>query len=220
MEFDLVIFDCDGVLIDSEMLSVQADIECLAEQGIELSPEDILERYTGISLAGMLADLEAWHGRTLTGFADRHRERLRQLFEAGLRPVEGVTGLLDSLPGRRCVASSSTPERLRHALGLVGLYERFQPHVFSAVEVERGKPAPDLFLHAAARMGAAAARCVVIEDSLPGIAAAAAAGMTAIGFTGGSHCPPGHASRLRAQGAARVVASMAELRPVLTRRRP
>jgi HAD superfamily hydrolase (TIGR01509 family) len=220
MHFDLVIFDCDGVLIDSEMLSVRADIECLAEHGIVLSAEELLERYTGISLAGMLADLEMRFGRSLPGFADRHRQRLERLFEESLQSIPGVAQMLDSLTCARCIASSGSPERLRHALSLVGLFDRFQPNVFSAVEVKRGKPAPDLFLYAAARMGVAPARCVVIEDSLPGIAAAVAAGMTAIGFTAGGHCRPGHGSRLAAQGAALVVDSMAQLLPVLARHQP
>jgi HAD superfamily hydrolase (TIGR01509 family) len=219
MQFDLVIFDCDGVLIDSEMLSVQADIECLAEHGIELSAEEILDRYTGISLAGMLTDLEARFGRPLPDFARQHRGRLERLFEDGLQPIPGVSEVLDSLACPSCVASSSTPERLWHALSLVGLYDRFHPCVFSAAEVTHGKPAPDLFLYAAARMGVAPVRCIVIEDSLPGIAAAVAAGMTAIGFIAGAHCRPGHDSRLLAQGAAIVIDGMAELLPALARLR-
>jgi HAD superfamily hydrolase (TIGR01509 family) len=218
MRFDLVIFDCDGVLIDSELLSVQADRECLAEDGIDLSAEEIIERYTGLSLAAMLGDLEARYGRPLPDFAMRHRERLRPLFEADLRPIPGVGALLDLLACRVCVASSSTPERLQHALSLVGLLDRFQPHVFSASEVAHGKPAPDLFFHAADRMGVAPQRCLVIEDSVPGVAAAVAAGMPAIGFTGGSHCRPGHEARLAAAGAALVIDRMTELLPALARR--
>ena len=218
MRFDLVIFDCDGVLIDSELLSVRADRECLAEDGIELSAEEILDRYTGISLAAMLSDLEARHGRPLPDFAQRHRDRLRRLFEADLRPIPGVTDVLDSLACRVCVASSSTPERLRHALSLVGLFDRFDPNVFSTAAVARGKPAPDLFLYAAARMGVAPQRCVVVEDSIPGVAAAVAAGMVAIGFAGGSHCRPGDAARLAEAGAAPVIDRMAQLAAALARR--
>src|SRR6266849_4748397 len=95
LHFDLVIFDCDGVLIDSELLSVRADRECLAEYGIDLSAEEILDRYTGISMAGMLSDLETRFGRLLPGFANRHQERLRRLFEADLRAIPGVTAALD-----------------------------------------------------------------------------------------------------------------------------
>jgi len=211
MPFDLVIFDCDGVLIDSELLSVEADLACLSEEGLDLSAEEILERYTGISMAGMLADLEARFGRTFPNFADRHRQRLRALFEARLKPIPGIAEILVSLASKVCVASSSTPERLRHALTLVGLFDRFHPHIFSTTEVARGKPGPDLFLHAAERMGVPAARCVVIEDSVPGVTAAVVAGMTAIGFTGGAHCRPGHDSRLYAEGAALVIDNMAQL---------
>jgi HAD superfamily hydrolase (TIGR01509 family) len=211
MSFDLVIFDCDGVLIDSELLSVQADLACLAEDGIELSQDEVIERYTGISMAGMLADLERRYGRGLPDFARRHQERLSALFEAELCAVAGIEAVLDALPWPVCVASSSTPERLELALGKVGLHDRFHPHIFSAVMVERGKPAPDLFLHAAAAMGAAPDRCLVVEDSLPGIAGAVAAGMVPVGFSGGSHCRPGHAARLTAAGAMRVAATMPEL---------
>jgi HAD superfamily hydrolase (TIGR01509 family) len=130
--------------------------------------------------------------------------------------MPGIEAVLDGLSSRMCVASSSSPERLRHTLGLVDLYRRFDPHVFSATMVARGKPAPDLFLHAAAQMGADPAGCVVIEDSVPGVTAAVAAGMTAIGFVGGGHCGTGHADRLRSAGAALVVETMTELLPALT----
>jgi HAD superfamily hydrolase (TIGR01509 family) len=203
MGFDLVIFDCDGVLIDSELLSVRADRDALAECGIELSVEEILERYTGISFAGMAADLETRHGPLPSDFADRHRRHLWPLFERELRAIPGVTDVLDALTCKTCVASSGRPDRLRHALSLVGLYDRFSPNIFSAVEVAHGKPAPDLFLHAAERMGVPPGRCVVIEDSLPGVTAAVAAGMTVIGFVGASHCRPGDAARLATAGRGR-----------------
>jgi len=216
VRFDLVIFDCDGVLIDSELLSIRADQECLAECGIELSVEEILERYTGISFAGMVADLEARHGPLPADFFDRHRRRLWPLMEKELRAIPGVTAVLDSLTCQACVASSGRPDRLRHALSLVGLYDRFHPHIFSAVEVARGKPAPDLFLYASERMGVTPERCVVIEDSLPGVTAAVAAGMTTIGFIGASHCRPSDGARLAAQGAVAVIDDMAQLLPMLS----
>ena len=215
MPCELLIFDCDGVLIDSELLSIRVDQECLAECGIELSMEEIHELYTGISFAGMVADLEARHGPLPVDFADRHRRRLWPLFERELRAIPGVAAVIDALSCRTCVASSGRPERLRHALSLVGLYDRFHPNVFSAVEVARGKPAPDLFLYAAERMGVLPARCLVIEDSLPGVTAAVAAGMTVIGFVGASHCRPGDGARLAAQGAAAVIDDMAQLPPML-----
>jgi HAD superfamily hydrolase (TIGR01509 family) len=215
MRWDLVIFDCDGVLIDSELLSIRADRECLAECGIEVSVDEIRDRYTGISFAGMVADLEARHGPLPADFADRHRTRLWPLFETELQAIPGVGAVLDSLTCKICVASSGRPERLKHALSLVGLYDRFHPHIFSATEVPRGKPAPDLFLYAAERMGVMPERCVVIEDSLPGVTAAVAAGMRVIGFVGASHCRPGDAARLSAQGAIAVIDDMAQLLPAL-----
>ena len=216
MRPDLLIFDCDGVLIDSEHLAVRADVACLAEDGIVVTEAEILSRYVGISVAGMVADLEQRFGRAVAGdFAARHHARLRTIFEAELRAMPGIEAVLDAWPGARCVASSSTPARLRHALGLVGLYDRFSPHVFSAVQVERGKPAPDLFLYAAARMGVEPKGCFVVEDSPAGVEAAVAAGMAVIGFAGGSHCAPGHAARLAECGAAQVIADMAQLLPNL-----
>jgi HAD superfamily hydrolase (TIGR01509 family) len=217
MVFDLVIFDCDGVLIDSELLSIRADQECLAECGIELSADEIRDRYTGISFAGMVADLESRHGPLPADFADRHRMRLWPLFERELRAVPDVAAVLDSLTCRICIASSGRLERLKHALSLVGLYDRFHPHIFSATEVARGKPAPDLFLHAAARMGVMPERCVVVEDSVPGVIAAVAARMRVVGFVGASHCRPGDAARLEVAGAAPVINDMVQLLPLLAR---
>jgi HAD superfamily hydrolase (TIGR01509 family) len=215
--FDLVIFDCDGVLIDSELLSIRVDRECLAESGIELSVDEICERYTGISFAAMVADLEARHGPLPADFSDRHRRRLWPLFDRELQAIPGVTDILDSLTCKICIASSGRPERLKHALSLVGLYDRFRPHIFSATEVRRGKPAPDLFLHAATKMGVGPERCVVVEDSMPGVIAAGAAGMTVIGFVGASHCRPGDAARLAAHGAIEVIDDMAQLLSALAR---
>jgi HAD superfamily hydrolase (TIGR01509 family) len=216
MRFDLVIFDCDGVLIDSEHLAVRADVACLAEDGIVVTEAEILARYVGISVAGMVADLEQRFGRPVAGdFARRQRARTQAIFEAELQAMPGIGAVLDAWPGARCVASSSTPARLRHSLGLVGLYDRFAPHIFSAVQVARGKPAPDLFLYAAARMGIEPGSCIVIEDSLAGVEAAVAAGMRVIGFTGGSHCAPGHAARLAERGAAEVIGDMGRLPALL-----
>jgi HAD superfamily hydrolase (TIGR01509 family) len=210
--WDLLIFDCDGVLIDSEMLAIRIEVTLLAEFGIAITAEEIVERYCGLSMKAMLADLEARFDRPLDDeFSAAHAARFAALCETELRAMAGVTELLDALTHRTCVASSSSPERLRRTLGLTGLYRRFDPHIFSATMVANGKPAPDLFLFAAERMGAAPARCVVIEDSLPGVAAAVAAGMTAIGFCGGGHCAEGHGDRLRAAGATVAVETMPEV---------
>jgi HAD superfamily hydrolase (TIGR01509 family) len=201
----LVIFDCDGVLIDSELLCCQAESICLAGFGIALTAEELLDRYLGISLPGMLSDLEARLGRTLPDdLAEHLRRAVATAFDAELRPMPGIMAVLQELPQPRCVASGSAPERLRHSLLLTGLLAHFDPHIFSATQVARGKPAPDLFLFAAQRMRATPQDCLVIEDSVPGVQAAAAAGMRVIGFAGGSHCRPGHAEQLRAAGAASV----------------
>ncbi len=212
MSPELIIFDCDGVLIDSEALSCQADSACLAEIGIALSAEEIMDRYLGISAAAMCADIERRVGRVLpSDFGETLRVRVAAAFETGLTAMAGAKALLEALPQRRCVASGSVPERLRHSLALTGLLRFFEPHIFSATQVARGKPAPDLFLFAAASMQAVPADCVVIEDSVPGVQAAVSAGMRAIGFTGGGHCRPGHAERLRAAGAAMIADDMRRL---------
>jgi HAD superfamily hydrolase (TIGR01509 family) len=203
---ELIIFDCDGVLIDSEAIACRADSACLAEIGIALSAEEIMDRYLGISAAAMCADIERRQGCVLpAGFAATLRVRVAAAFEAELAPMAGVEAALAALPYPRCVASSSAPERLRHSLSLTRLLHWFEPHVFSAAQVARGKPAPDLFLYAAQRFATAPEHCLVIEDSPAGIDAAVTAGMTAIGFCGGSHCGPEHGNRLQARGAALVV---------------
>src|SRR5262249_48012586 len=149
------------------------------------------------------------------GFAERHGAEYAALCEAELQAMPGIEAVLDAVPAKMCVASSSAPERLRHTLGLVGLHQRFEPYVFSATMVAPGKPAPDLFLFAAERMGVAPAACVVVEDSVPGVQAAVAAGMAVVGFTGGGHCAADQAERLRAAGAVSVVARMSGLLPAI-----
>ena len=202
----LLIFDCDGVLIDSELIACRVSASCLAEIGIPITVEEIVERYVGISATAMLADLAARAGKPLpVGFADTVRLRLIRCFKSELVAMPGIGSVLAAINCPVCVASSSAPERLRYSLSLVGLLSRFEPHIFSATQVARGKPAPDLFLFAAAQMGVDPRKCLVIEDSVAGVRAAAAAGMEVIGFAGGSHCRPGHSERLRDAGAAKVI---------------
>ena len=211
-EPELIIFDCDGVLIDSEAIASRTDAECLADIGIKMAAEEIMDRYVGISTASMLADIEARSGRVLPAdFAETLRRCVAAAFEAELRPMDGVEAVLSALRCRICVASSSTPERLRHSLSLVGLLRYFDPHVFSATQVTRGKPAPDLFLFAAARMEMSPAACLVVEDSVAGVRAAIAAGMRVVGFCGGGHCRVGHRARLLDAGASAVFDHMREL---------
>jgi HAD superfamily hydrolase (TIGR01509 family) len=183
---ELVILDCDGVLIDSERLAVKVDVLVLRELGWPLSEAEVIERFVGRSDRDTQAAIEAHLGRTLPADWGDHAEQLyRQAFAAELVPVAGITDALDCITLPTCVASSGTHEHLRYTLGLTGLYERFAGRIFSAEDVARGKPAPDLFLHAAEAMGVEAAGCVVVEDSRPGVAAARAAGMRALAFTGG-----------------------------------
>jgi len=213
---DLVIFDCDGVLIDSELIGARVEAAELSRIGIPLAEDEILTRFLGMTAEAMYQALEIEHRCTLpAGFADTVQAEIGAAFERDLQVIPGIHETLDRLAVASCVASSSTLARLRHSLGLTGLYARFAPHVFSAEQVARGKPAPDLFLHAAAKMGCAPARCLVIEDSISGVRGAAAAGMRVWGFIGGGHCPDGHDARLRDAGAESVFERMTDLPTLL-----
>ena len=193
----LVIFDCDGVLVDSERLAVRVEAAVLAELGWPLSQAEVIERFMGRSQAFMAQAILDRLGDRLPGdWQDRLDRRYRAAFDAELAPVDGVVEALDRIATPTCVASGGSHEMLRHTLGLTGLYDRFEGRIFSASEVAEGKPAPDLFLHAAARMGAEPAACAVVEDSRYGVEAARAAGMRAFGYTGGL-TPP---SRLAGPG--------------------
>jgi HAD superfamily hydrolase (TIGR01509 family) len=184
----LVIFDCDGVLVDSEPLSIRVLIDAVRAHGGELDEAEAYQRFLGRSLATMVTVLDEDFGIKADGaFLGMMRRDLYHRFERGLKPMEGIAGALDVLDWPRCVASSSQPERIRLSLRLTGLIDYFEPHIFSATMVENGKPAPDLFLHAAREMGAQPQDCIVIEDSPAGILAAKRAGMTVFAFTGGSH---------------------------------
>jgi HAD superfamily hydrolase (TIGR01509 family) len=184
---DLVIFDCDGVLVDSELLSCQCLTETLGEIGVEVTIEQALKLFLGRSTAA-ITQYCAEHGRPAPeSFLPAFRTRLRQSFGRSLKPIPGVAALLASLRIPFCLASSSDLDRVAFSLALTGIAEHFGDRLFTAQMVEHGKPAPDLFLHAAAQMKAAPARTLVIEDSVSGVTAAKAAGMTVWGFVGGSH---------------------------------
>jgi len=182
---ELIIFDCDGVLVDSEPISIRVDADVLAEIGLHLSEQEIIDRFVGRSPAVMLEAIERHHGGPLPeDWLQRSRSRYTEAFARELRPIEGIEEALDGIGAATCVASSSEPDELAYKLKLTGLYERFAGRIFSAVEVPNGKPAPDLFLHAATRMGVGPTACVVVEDSQYGVQAARAAGMAAFGYTG------------------------------------
>lgn len=184
--FELVIFDCDGVLVDSERISVRVEVGVLAELGWAISEAEIIERFMGRSHEFMVGEIEAHLGRRLEDdWEDPFHHRYRDAFDRELAPVEGLLEALDRIAIPTCVASSGSHGKMRHTLGLTGLYGRFEGRIFSATEVAEGKPAPDLFLHAAERMGAEPAACAVVEDSYYGVEAARAAGMRAFGYAGG-----------------------------------
>ena len=195
---ELVIFDCDGVLVDSEPISIAVLVEALAAGGVTMSEEEAHVRFLGRSLKSMSEILHDDYGLAIdAAFLDAMRKVLYERFRAELRAVEGVAETVDALGIAHCVASSSQPERIRLSLTVTGLLSRFEPNIFSASMVARGKPAPDLFLHASAAMGVAPDYCVVVEDSPAGIAAGKAAGMRVVAFTGGSHAKtPGHRETL------------------------
>jgi HAD superfamily hydrolase (TIGR01509 family) len=186
---ELVIFDCDGILVDTERIAIPIDAAVITELGWPMTEEEVIERFVGRSAEDCNRDIEAHIGRSLPpelyGEIDR---RYEEAFERELTSVDGVEAVLDALAQAHvamCVASSGTHDKMRFTLGLTGLLARFEGRLFSADEVEHGKPAPDLFLHAAAVSGVEPARCAVIEDSPFGLAAALAAGMAAYGFAGG-----------------------------------
>ena len=218
-EIRLVVFDCDGVLVDSEMLACGVEAQALTALGYPVTGEEVARRYAGFSDADMRRSIEREIGRALpVDHAERCAAALQEAFRSELRPVAGMAAVVDAVAAagrKRCVASSSAPERLRLALSVTGLWEKFAPHVFSAKMVARGKPAPDLFLFAAERMEVEPAVCLVVEDSVPGVQAARAAGMTAVGFSGGGHCGPDHAARLREAGVDEVCADAGALRIAL-----
>ena len=211
-KFDLIIFDCDGVLVDSELISCRAHAQILSRHGYAITADQVLERFLGVSDREARATIEAEIGRRLPGdFEAQVKQATLQHYAGDLRAISNVGAAIAAIDLPKCVASSGTPEKIRHGLSCAGLHDVLAPNIFSATQVTRGKPAPDLFLFAAERMRAAPARCVVIEDSVPGITGALAAGMSVLGFHGGSHCGPGYADKLRAAGAHQTFDDMRQL---------
>jgi len=189
----LVIFDCDGVLIDSEIISATALVEELARHGIAIEMSHVLEHFIGHPYPVVAGKIAAIVGAPLpASFESAYRTGLARRFEAELRPMPGILDVLDQLAVPYCAATSSGAERAHHSLRAAGLAERLGERVYTVSMVARPKPAPDLFLHAAAAMGVEPRHCLVIEDSNLGIAAAQAAGMQAWQFTGGSHYAASH----------------------------
>jgi HAD superfamily hydrolase (TIGR01509 family) len=182
---ELVIFDCDGVLVDSERIAVRVDAQMLAELGWPLSEAEVVERFMGRTTEDMIRAIEAEIDGLNPGWHVEFDRRYMAALEAELQPVDGVVEALDAIDVPTCVASSGTHEKLRFTLGHTGLYPRFAGRIFSAHDVGRGKPAPDLFLHAARSLGADPAACAVVEDSRHGVQAGRAAGMRVFAYGGG-----------------------------------
>jgi len=210
MNTELLIFDCDGVLVDSEPIANRIFADALAGIGLPLSYAEVCERFMGLTMTRCLEIVEEQMGRPAPAhFLEDLQKRTFDAFREELRPVRGVRRALAGIDAPVCVASSGEPEKIRLSLGLTGLLERFEGRIFSATEVERGKPAPDLFLHAASSLGAEPRRCVVIEDSPAGVRAGVAAGMTVLAYA-----EEGDGARLAAYGAT-VFHDMLELPRIL-----
>jgi HAD superfamily hydrolase (TIGR01509 family) len=211
--YDLIIFDCDGVLVDSEPITARVFAGMLNEMGLQVSVTDIFKQFVGRSMDQCLAIITQWLGRPVpVSFTDDYQRRTAAALRAELKPVAGIEALLASLTLPFCVASNGTPEKIRGSLSIVGLLNRFDQTMFSVADVARGKPFPDLFLHAARTMGAAPSRCAVIEDTVTGVTAGVAAGMTVYGY---SALTP--ARELSDAGAHHTFAAMDGLLGLLTR---
>jgi len=214
----LLIFDCDGVLVDSEVLAHGALVDMLASLGHTMTLDQAMREFAGRDLRDTLSTAERVLGRPIPEATGRHfGQVLLDRFRRELQPIAGVREAILALPWRRCVASSSSPERLRLSLEVTDLAPLFGDAVFSAVQVRNGKPAPDLYLFAARSLGEAPADCIVIEDTPRGVAAGCAAAMRVIGFAGATHATPGLVEDLARAGAHVVIREMSEL-PAVVRR--
>lgn len=204
----IFLFDCDGVLVDSEIVAASVDAAMFASAGYKISTEDLVRRYAGLTFRQMVAIIAKEAGKSFPEdiFA-RQRAELDRRLTAETRLIAGAAEVLGKISGPRGVCSNSTSGRLRITLGGVGMIEAFEPHIYSAVEVgdKQPKPSPNVYLYAAQQFGVAPKDCIVIEDSIFGVTAAKAAGARVIGFTGASHSWPGHADLLTEAGAETVI---------------
>lgn len=209
----MIIFDCNGVLVDSEPIAANVVAQEFHRVGIRVTPEIVARFFTGRRPADMFAEVEAATGKKLpANFPQVVAAATLRRFRTELRATAHVKHALTWLRGPKCVASSSSLDRVQVSLESTGLLEFFEPNLYSANEVAAGKPAPDLFLYAAGRMGVAPQDCIVVEDSPAGVAAAYAAGMTPIGFVGGSHANPNLGLQLTQAGAQAVIVDMRALK--------
>ncbi|WP_274425053.1 HAD family hydrolase [Chelativorans sp. YIM 93263] len=215
---DLVIFDCDGVLVDSEIVAARVEAELLRQAGYEITPEELAARYSGLTFRDILISIEKeaqmLFQATLLDHAEaKVDERLRR----EVKPIRGVAQAVAALKTRKCICSNSSDERIKAMLQKTGLAPLFEGVIFSSLDTpsQKPKPAPDVFLHAAEKMEAEPGRTFVIEDSVHGVNGATAAGMRVIGFTGASHSHPNHANMLMEAGAETTIHRMADLNTVI-----
>ena len=205
---ELVIFDCDGVLVDSEFLACRIESKLLNDAGVQITPEEMSERYSGLTWKDILLDVEKTAGVPLSAGLLEMSDRLLDLaMETELEMIAGADRAIERIKLPKCICSNSTTQRLKISLNRTGLMRLIEPHIFSAFEVgtKKGKPDPNVFLYGAKVFNANPANVIVIEDSVHGVNAARAAGMRVIGFTGGSHTYPGHSDRLTEAGAETVI---------------
>ncbi len=215
---ELVIFDCDGVLVDSEFLACRIETKLLNDARVAITPEEMSERYSGLTWKDILLDVEKTANVPLSAGLIEMSERLLDLaFETELEMIAGADRAMERIKLPKCICSNSTTPRLNVALNRTGLKRFIEPHIFSAYEVgtKKGKPDPNVFLYGAKVFNANPSNVIVIEDSVHGVNAARAAGMRVIGFTGGSHTYPGHADRLTEAGAETVINRHALLQDVI-----
>jgi HAD superfamily hydrolase (TIGR01509 family) len=217
-QIDLVIFDCDGVLVDSEIVAARVEAQLLTAAGHEIEPEELARTYAGLTFRDIMLRIEKETQRLFQASLIDEAERLvdRRL-QAEVRAIEGAHEAVAAVTAKRCICSNSSSERLRMMLTKTRLLPFFEGKIFSSLDTpsKQPKPAPDVFLHAAGTMGADPRNCFVIEDSVHGVNGAKAAGMRVIGFTGASHTHPGHADMLMEAGAETVIRRWADLASVL-----
>ncbi len=216
---DLVIFDCDGVLVDSEIVAARVEAEMLTAAGFEISTEELVEAYAGLTFKDILMRIEEVSKIPFQiSLIDRTEEQVERQLRVEVRAIEGIHDAVAAVPVPFCICSNSRTERIEFMLDKVGLLPFFSGRIFSSLETPTGKPkpAPDVFLHAAQTLGAEPARCFVIEDSVHGVAGAVSAGMRVIGFTGASHSYRGHADALTEAGAETVIRRWPGLKGVVS----
>ena len=217
---DAVIFDCDGVLVDSEVIGLRVILGCLAEIGLTYDRQDYVERFLGSTWKDFYSRLDVDHRARLgaplpADFPARVSARFAADADNESPLIAGAHDLIAALGVPKAVASGSSPAELDRKLRRTGLFDAFAPHIYSAQTVPQGKPSPDIYLHAAAQLGLDPTACVAVEDSVNGVRSAVAAGMTVVGFTGGGHCSPSLAAKLMDAGAAEVACDMPALARIL-----